>query len=291
MAGKPKMSSVVNDILIKSIYPYRKKSSHKGQNGRVLVVGGGWMYHGAPLLASMAAMKTGIDLVYVAVPEPVCEPIRSFSPDLIVIPLPDYKFTKGSARRLLKLAPEVDAALIGNGMGKGNSEAISLFVRLAKIERFVIDADGIDRTVVESLNGKKSILTPHEGEFKRVSGVDLSGMKLEEKIDAVKEFAGRIGTTVILKGQTDIITDGRSVMLNRTGNAGMTAGGTGDALAGLAVAFLSKQVEPLNAALLAAYFNGLAGDMALESYGLHFTASDMIKFYPYVMKPYDQLIE
>ncbi len=116
-------------------------------------------------------------------------------------------------------------------------------------------------------------------------------MKLEEKIDAVKEFAGRTGTTVILKGQTDIITDGRSVMLNRTGNAGMTAGGTGDTLAGLAVAFLSKQVEPLNAALLAAYFNGLAGDMALESYGLHFTASDMIKFYPYVMKPYDRLIE
>ncbi len=285
------MKGLIDDEFVRKIYPARRKGSHKGQNGRVLIVGGGWMYHGAPLLASLAALKTGVDLVYVAAPKPICDPLRSFSPDLIVIPLPDYKFTKGSARKLLKLAPEVDAVLIGNGMGKGNSEAISLFIRLTKVGQLVIDADGIDRTAVENLSGKRVILTPHEGEFKRVSGIDLAGKQFEEKMDIVKEFAGRTGVTVILKGAVDIISDGKAVLLNRTGNAGMTAGGTGDALAGLATAFLSKQLEPLHAASLAAYFNGLAGDMALENYGLHFTASDMIKFYPNVMKPYDRLVE
>ncbi|MEM0123229.1 MAG: NAD(P)H-hydrate dehydratase [Conexivisphaerales archaeon] len=281
----------IDEAFIRSIYPSRKKGSHKGQNGRVLIVGGGWMYHGAPLLASMAALKVGVDLVYVAVPRPICDPIRSFSPDLIVMPLPDYKFTNGSARKLLKLEPEVDAVLIGNGMGKGNSGAISLFVRLTKIEGLVIDADGIDKAAVESLNGKRTILTPHEGEFRRVSGIDLTGKEFEEKMNVVKEFAAKTGVTVILKGPIDIITDGKEILLNRTGNAGMTAGGTGDALAGLATAFMSKQLEPLLAASLAAYFNGLAGDLALETYGLHFTASDMIKFYPYVMSPYDKLEE
>ncbi|MCL4344203.1 MAG: NAD(P)H-hydrate dehydratase [Nitrososphaerota archaeon] len=291
MDDKFKMKNIIDEAFIRGIYPPRKKDSHKGQNGRVLIVGGGWMYHGAPLLASLAALKAGVDLVYVAVPEPICDPIRAFSPDLIVVPLPDYKFTNGSARKLLKLAPEVETVLIGNGMGKGNSEAISLFVRLTGVERLVIDADGIDRAAVENLGDKKAILTPHEGEFRRVSGTDLTGKGLEEKMDAVKEFAAKTGVTVILKGPTDIITDGREILLNSTGNAGMTAGGTGDALAGLAAAFMSKQLEPLYAASLAAYFNGLAGDMALETYGLHFTASDMIKFYPYVMKPYDRLVE
>ena len=131
------------------------------------------------------------------------DPIRSLSPDLIVIPLPDFKFTNGSARKLLKLVPEVDTVLIGNGMGKGNSESISLFVRLTKVERLVIDADGIDRAAVENLGGKKAILTPHEGEFRRVSGTDLTGKQLEEKMDIVKEFAGSKNVTVILKGPTD----------------------------------------------------------------------------------------
>jgi len=285
------MSEYISEEFIKSIYPARRKSSHKGQNGRVLIVGGGWMYHGAPLIASLAALKAGVDLVYVAVPKPISDPIRSYTPDLIVIPLPDYRFTRGSARRLLKLMPEVDAILIGNGMGKGNTEAISTFIKLTGVERIVIDADGIDRASVESLKGKVSIMTPHEGEFKRASGIDLAGKQLEEKAAFVKEFAGKNGVTVVLKGPVDIISDGRTVLFNRTGNAGMTVGGTGDALAGLAAAFLSKRLEPLHAASLAAYFNGLAGDMALQKYGLHFTASDMIEFYPDVMKPYDRLVE
>lgn len=291
MDEKFKMKNIIDEAFIRSIYPARKKDSHKGQNGRVLVVGGSWMYHGAPILASLAALGVGVDLVYVAAPEPICDPIRALSPDLIVIPMPDFKFTNGSARKLLKLAPEVDTVLIGNGMGKGNSESISLFVRQTKVERLVIDADGIDSAAVENLDGKRAILTPHEGEFRRVSGIDLTGKQLEEKMDIVKEFAGSKNVTVILKGPTDIITDGREILLNRTGNAGMTAGGTGDALAGLAAAFMSKQLEPLHAASLAAYFNGLAGDMAFETYGLHFTASSMIRFYPYVMKSYDRLVE
>ncbi len=282
----------VDEDFIKKHFPVRKKASHKGENGRVLVVGGSWIYHGAPYIASLAALISGVDLVYVAVPKPLVSTIRCLNPNLIVIPLPDYKFTKGSARRLIKIMPEVDAVLIGNGMGKGIADGLKVFLKETTVKRVILDADALlpDSLSILVGSGKEFILTPHEGEFKRISGIEVEGKSTEEKAKIVKSFAKEKGATVLLKGVIDIISDSDELFLNSTGNAGMTVGGTGDALAGLTAGFFSKGVKAVVASALAAFINGAAGDVALSEKGLHFTATDLVNFYPKIMKKFDRLI-
>jgi NAD(P)H-hydrate epimerase len=278
--------------LAKELFPVRDKNSRKGNNGKALVVGGSWLYHGAPVLSSLAAQRTGVDLLYLAVPKPLVPSIRAISPDLIVFPLPDLKFTKGSARRLLKRLPEVDSVLLGPGMGKRAVEGLKTFLQgdLDEGIRFVLDADALRHELLPFVRGK-AIITPHAGEFKRLFDVDLSEFKLEERAEKVKEKAKEYDLTILLKGRVDVISDGSKVFLNRTGNSGMSVGGTGDVLAGIALAFLSRGLKPLHAASLAAFFNGLAGDRARERYGFHFTAKMMLEEIPSVMKDFDVEVE
>ncbi len=280
---------IVDEGLIRRIYPIRSPGSRKGQNGRLLVVGGSWLYHGAPVLASLAAQRTGVDLLYLAVPKALVPSVRAISPDLIVIPLPDLKLTRGSARRLLKKMPEVDAVLIGPGLGKASLDGIRTFLQelIDTGLRYVLDADAL-RTEVLPLVRDKAIITPHVGEYKRLFNVDLSGMEVEERAEEVLKRAREEKLTIALKGRIDVVSDGKEVYLNRTGNSGMSVGGTGDVLSGIISAFAARGLSLLHAALLGMYFNGLAGDGAKEKYGFHFTASMMLEEIPYVMKPYDK---
>ncbi len=282
----------VDEDFIKKNYPARRKESHKGENGRVLVIGGSWIYHGAPYIASLAALISGVDLVYTAVPKPIVSTIRCLNPNLIVIPLPDYKFTKGNAERLIKIMPQVDVVLIGNGMGKGISDGLKVFLKEMPLKKAILDADALLPESISVLSGsdKDFIVTPHEAEFKRISGFDVEGKSIEEKAKMVMNFAKDKGTTVLLKGVIDIISDPKELYLNATGNAGMTVGGTGDALAGLTAGFFSKVTKAVTASALAAYINGSAGDLALNEKGLHFTATDLINYYPEIMKKFDRLL-
>lgn len=282
----------VDTKLAKELFPVRSKNSRKGNNGKALVVGGSWLYHGAPVLSSLAAQRTGVDLLYLAVPKPLVPSVRAISPDLIIFPLPDLKFTKGSAKRLLKRLPEVDSILLGPGMGKQAVEGLKTFLQgdLDEGIRFVLDADALRHELLSLVRGK-AIITPHIGEFKRLFNVDLSDFESEERVKKVKEKAKEYDLTVLLKGRIDIISDGSKAFLNRTGNCGMSVGGTGDVLAGMALAFLSRGLKPLYAASLAAFFNGLAGDRARERYGFHFTAKMMLEEIPFIMKDFDVEVE
>src|SRR5271157_5824953 len=104
----------------------RKSTSRKGENGRVLVVGGSWLYHGAPIHAAEGATRAGVDLVYLAVPRVIADPVRAYSADFIVFPLADQKLTTGAVRRLLKWIPEIDSAVIGPGLGWQPSDGVKL---------------------------------------------------------------------------------------------------------------------------------------------------------------------
>ena len=280
---------ILDEGLVRQIYPSRPPSSRKGQNGRLLVVGGSWLYHGAPVLASLAAQRAGVDLLYLAVPKALVPSVRALSPDLIVIPLPDLKFTRGSARRLLKKMPEVDAVLIGPGLGKGSVEGTkTLLQELADSGlRYVLDADALRQEIIPIVRDK-AVITPHSGEFKRLFGEDLSGKGPKDRAEVVLRTAKEERLTILLKGPTDVISDGREVYLNKTGNSGMSVGGTGDVLSGIVSAFVARGLPLLYAAILGAYFNGLAGDKAKEKYGFHFTASMMLDQIPEVMKPFDK---
>jgi hydroxyethylthiazole kinase-like uncharacterized protein yjeF len=265
-------------------YPIPRPDSHKGENGRVLVIGGG-PYTGAPSLAAMGAYRIGVDLVQIATPEPSFTAVSGYSPNFIVHRMPGSVFTDCNLDQVLGLTGLVDAVLIGSGMGRDprTQEATRDFVKECN-KPMVIDADAFSALSVdpELLKGKKGIVTPHAREFATLFGSALPG-GLEEKAAAVKDAAARIQMTVLVKGMIDVISDGKRTKLNRTGNQGMTVGGTGDVLAGICVGLLSKGVEPFDAARIAAFTNGSAGDLAFndQCYGL--LATDVIDNIPSVM--------
>jgi NAD(P)H-hydrate epimerase len=282
---------VASSKLVAGLIPPRSKRSKKGDNGVVLVVGGSRIYHGAPLIASLAAMRSGVDLVYVAVPKSIAGPVRSYSPSLIVLPLPDDRLTPGSVNRLISMLPKkVDAAAIGMGMSLAKTEALTnLIAGLNGMNaKLVLDASALIPDVIPAVTGRHAVLTPHAGEFRRVSRQEL-GESEEDRIKTVKGFAAKHSLTILLKAWTDIISDGRRVALNRTHSCAMTVGGTGDALSGLVAGLLAKRMSPLDAAVAGAYINGAAGELAYRKYGLHIMPTDVVENIPAVMKKFDRI--
>lgn len=264
-------------------FALRKKGEHKGQNGRLLIIGGSSSYYGAPYLSSKGASYL-VDLVYLAMPEYSAK--RITDPDVILRPVEGRNFTEEHLGEVLKLAETADAVVIGPGIGL--AEETKRFVRefVRRCEKpMVIDADAL-KAVAEDLSvleGKTFVLTPHAGEFKVLFGETPEG-SLEEKAKLVTEKAGRVDGVVLLKGAYDIISDGKTWKYNKTGNRGMTTGGTGDVLAGLVGALLALGNEPLRAASVGAFLNGLAGDMVKEEFGENFTALELAKRVPKAVK-------
>ncbi|MEM0090175.1 MAG: NAD(P)H-hydrate dehydratase [Nitrososphaerota archaeon] len=281
-----------SDEDIKNAMKPRRTHSRKGENGIVLVVGGSWLYHGAPALAAMASFRCGIDLVYVAVPEKIATAIRALSPNFIVLPLPDLKLTKGSIRRLEKIIPEVDAAVVGPGLVPKDADALTYLLKelLERDVAVVLDAAALIPDVLTVVKEKRAVLTPHAGEFKRLFGIELT-KSVEERAVHVKEKASEYSLTILLKGPVDVISDGNEVVLNRTGTSAMTVGGTGDVLSGLVAGFLSKGAKPIEAAVAAARVNGLAGERATVKFGYHIVATDLLDEIPQILKAYDTVLE
>ncbi len=267
-------------------YPTRDKDSYKGQNGRVLIIGGG-PFTGAPALAGLAAYRTGVDLVRIATPATSFVPVASYSPNLIVHKLSGDVLRPEDISYLSSLLQDVDAVLIGPGLGR---KEITLEAAREFIERcdlpMVIDADAISAVAEDPsvLQGKTAVLTPHRGEFKTLTGREVPPRDYEARAPIVEEEASRMKITIILKGRVDVVSNGSHTKLNLTGNAGMSVGGTGDVLAGEVVALLSRQVEPYNAARIAIFTNGWAGDLAFEKEGYSLMATDVIEHIPQVIR-------
>ncbi len=282
----------IDEAFVKGAVPPRKRDSHKGMNGVVCVVGGSRTYHGAPFLCAMGAARTGADLVYVAVPSMVATPVRSLSPDLIVFPLPDSKLTRGNANRLASWIPELDCIGIGPGLGPQNPDELkrALTTLSGKCRTLVVDADALRPQILELPEGEraKMIVTPHAREFERLFGLKLPDA-LDERVPLVKKAAGDHGVVVLLKGPTDVVSDGERVGLNVTHSPAMTVGGTGDVLTGVTSGLAAKGMGRLEAACCAAYISGLAGAEAAKELGLHIVASDVVACIPKAMKRFDRL--
>ncbi|MCK5548116.1 MAG: NAD(P)H-hydrate dehydratase [Thermoplasmata archaeon] len=266
-------------------YPIPLDGSHKGDNGKVLVIGGG-PYTGAPALAAMGAFRTGADLVMLAVPKSCYQVVASFSPNFIVQPLEGDRLEPSSVKGLLDLVNYFDSVLIGPGAGD-DIETTGMMQKFIKAcnTPMVIDADAI-KSVAKSpdiLKRKDGIITPHKGEFELLQGSALPKTD-EEQAKKVFGFAKKTGFTVILKGHVDVISNGSWTKYNKTGNAAMSVGGTGDVLAGICAALMAKGMVSFDAARLATLINGWAGDLAFKrkSYGL--TATDVIDEIPNVLK-------
>lgn len=283
--------TTINLPLAKKMMPPRKASSKKGDNGTVLVAGGSRFYHGAPIFTSMAALRAGTDIVYTAVPRSIITEVRCFSPALIALPLPDDRLTVGAANRLAAmLSKKPDAAAIGMGMSIAGPKAIVALVKKLRergTEKMLLDASALIPEILPEIANTDTVVTPHAGEYRRLFGEE-PGKDEKERIASVSAIAKKHGITVLLKGPADIISDGKSTGINRTHNCAMTVGGTGDALAGITAGLMCK-APTFEAALLAAYFNGLAGNLAFNRVGLHMTSEDLLEDLPVAMKRFDAI--
>jgi len=293
------MQEVTQDIL-KKIYKKRPEESKKYDFGLLIVIGGSEFYSGSPALSALAAFRAGVDMVRIIAPKRAADIIASFSPDLAAYPLEGKWLGKKHLATLIEMtesAKEVahgkTAVVIGGGVGRSEETQKVILEYLEKVSvPVVIDADAIHAVSKkpEIILGPPPLLkgggliTPHTYEFFVLTGRAVYKLPEEEKIKAVLEEAARLKTTILLKGRTDIISDGKEVALNKTGGPFLTVGGTGDTLAGICGALLARGIDPFLAAQAAAFINGLAGEIAFKKLGEGLVATDLINSIPEVIK-------
>jgi len=277
----------VTKSILKSIYKPRPQDAKKYDFGLLLVIGGSEFYSGSPALASLAAFKAGCDMVRIIAPKRAADIIASFSPILAAYPLAGDWLEKKHVTTLLAMAESAKsvsygktALVIGGGMGRSQEtqEAILEFLSTNTLPA-VIDADAIHALVKDPsvVKGENSIITPNTFEFYILTGKEVYKLPDEEKIKIVQEQAERFKTTILLKGRTDIISDGKEIAVNKTGGPYLAKGGTGDSLSGLAGAFLARGIDAFTAAQAAAYVNGLSGELAAKKFGESLVATDLIE--------------
>jgi NAD(P)H-hydrate epimerase len=203
---------------VSKVIPPRQKAGHKRMNGTVCVVGGSRLYHGAPFLCGSGAMRSGVDLVFIAVPASIATAVRSLSPDFIVVPLPDSKLTRGNITKLLAWVPNVDSYAIGPGLGPQKPEHVASAINQMKGDgkALVVDADALRHEALPSMKNANAVVTPHAHEFERLFAVPLPE-DLDGRIKAVSAQAKKWGVTVTLKGPTDVVSNGEKVAINDTG--------------------------------------------------------------------------
>lgn len=277
----------LNHELVLSLLPDRNPWGHKGNFGKLLLLCGSRGYTGAAFFAAMGALRAGAGLVFLGVPESIygIEAVKLNEP--VIFPLPDAggRLSADAVPEILTRLPQMDAVLVGPGLGQSEGTLAVVRAVLEKAEcPVVVDADGINVLSAhrDLLRGRKSptILTPHDGEFARLGGVIG-----EDRMAAAAALAEELGCVVLLKGHETCITDGTDGYLNPTGNPGMAVGGSGDVLAGVITALLGAGLPPLEAAACGAWLHGAAGDRCateLGQYGM--LPTDMLSALPRLMK-------
>ncbi len=272
----------------------RPADSNKGMFGRVLVVAGSRGMAGAGVLCASAALRGGAGLVTLAVPEEILPQVAAANPCYLTAPLPQDQDGRLSDLAEIPLQDLLQSnTVVALGPGLGRSSAISTLVSamLTKGNKpLVLDADGLNALGSQTgpLRGRPApvILTPHPGEFARLLGRDVATVQADRQGLAV-QFAADHGLVIVLKGHGSVITDGRRVYQNRTGNPGMATGGTGDVLTGLIAALLGQGLEPFAAAQLGVFLHGLAGDLARDELGeVSLIASDLLQYLPQAIRSY-----
>jgi len=272
--------------------PPRPKEGHKGSFGRVLVVGGNDGMIGAPVMAGTAALKLGAGLVQIAVPRSILPYALSITPELIGLGL-----GKAAGKdQLLDAGEKADAIVIGPGLGQ-TPEAEGRLTRLVRLEKpMVVDADGLNLLA----KGKRwpayfkarAVLTPHPGEMGRLGRlIGRAAVPTDEagRIDIAVAAARAFGQVVLLKGAGTVVTDGRRVYVNPTGDSSLSKAGTGDVLSGMIGVLLAQQMDGFGAACLGAWLHGRAGEIAGRRLGLRSVlARDVIDAMPEAVAEYEK---
>lgn len=266
----------------------RHPEAHKGDFGRLFIIGGSETFSGAPAFVALSALRTGVDLAYVAAPEKTAYAISSMSPDLITVKLAGDHLSPRNTKAIAEWLPKADAVVMGPGLGlhEETREAARELFHLIEREKIpmLLDADAL-KAFAEFKRRVRSpvIFTPHAGEYKLLTGEDPP-KDLAERSEHVRKNSAKLRACILLKGPIDVVSDGVNTKLNRTGNPGMTVGGTGDVLSGIVGTFLAQGASLFAAASAGAFINGVAGDIVLKEKGFHMVPSDLIDKIGYVMR-------
>ncbi len=270
------------------LLPPRRKKTHKGDYGRILVIASSTGLTGAGCMAAFSALRGGAGLVTLAVPESLYPIFASKLTSPMPRPLSDGGsgfFTEKSLPEALRLSELNDVLALGPGIGTESPTVSFLLALLEKVEKpLVIDADALNiiasnSTILEHLAGH-SILTPHPGEMARLASSTPQDVE-KRRLFVASNFASVHNLVVLLKGYGTIVTDGKRYYLNRTGNPGMATAGCGDILTGVVAAFVGQGLSLFEAAQLGAYIHGLAGDLAAGSLGeVSLVAEDIMSYLP-----------
>lgn len=286
------MKEVTKDIL-KEVYKKRDANSRKYDFGMLVVIGGSDFYSGSPALSAMAAFRAGVDMVRIVAPKRAADIIASFSPNLASCSLEGKWLTKDHLATLLTIAEsakavarENAAVLIGGGLGRSQEtqDAVLAFLEQVNLP-VIIDADAIHAVAKkpEMLRERNFLLTPHTYEFFVLTGKEVYQLKDSDKIRIVQEEAARLKTTILLKGNVDIISNGTDVAVSNTGSPYMTKGGCGDTLAGICGALVARGINPFLAAQAGAYINGKAGEIVADAQKDGLLATELIEAIPDVI--------
>jgi ADP-dependent NAD(P)H-hydrate dehydratase len=270
--------------------PPRPRDSHKGRFGFVLLIAGSRGMAGAAALCGASALRSGAGLVRVASPASVQPTVASFEPSYMTYPLPedaDGLIQLEAARPILAgLIAPVDVVAVGPGLGQSDDVRRLIRYLIAETDKpLVIDADGLNalasQTELLATLKRPVVITPHPGEFARLSGMDVAKVQ-SDRINHAAAFAGQSESLiVVLKGAGTVVTDGRRYFINSTGNPGMATGGTGDVLTGVVAALLGQKLPAFEAAQLGVYIHGLAGDIARDQNGeIGLVAGDLVDALP-----------
>ena len=274
---------------MKDLMPERKSESHKGDYGRVAILGGSDGMAGSVYMASLSSMKTGSGMCFILAPKSISNILQIKVNEQIVnqIDCKNFYYNKNIENQILDNLENKDSLIIGPGMGKGKdlNKLIDRIISSTKLD-IVIDADGLN-AVSENLEVLKSsnniILTPHLGEFSRLTGFSIDKIKRDQEKIA-RKFAKDHRVILVLKSNQTIVTDGEKFYKNQIGNPGMATAGSGDVLTGV-IASLTKNLTAFQASKLGVYIHSLAGDIASKKLGEDsIIATDIIENLPDAIK-------
>lgn len=285
----------VTKKILKEIFKDRQKEKYfrKYDFGLLLVIGGGEFYSGSPALSAMAALKTGCDMTKILAPKRAADIIASFSPDLAAYPLQGNWLEEKHLPTLLSMTESAKsvsrgnvAVVIGGGAGRSEETKKTILEYLSQIDiPAVIDAAAIHAVGEnpEIIKGKPFLITPHTFEFFVLTGREIYKLPHQEKQKIVKEEAEKLQTTILLKEKPDIISDGKEMVLNKTGSPYMSVGGTGDVLAGACGALMARGISPFLAAQAGVFIVCKAGEIVAKRLKEGLLATDVIEAIPEVL--------
>jgi len=255
---------------IKPMLSLREPDSHKGQNGRILIIGGHSEFSGAHVLSGMGALYSGCDLVRLFVPECNVAVARGYCPEFIVRGYRGDSLKPEFLKDIEDFIKDSDCVVVGPG-SKPEEDFLQAVKELLQSNlKFVLDSNAIPAL---SDSGKNVLITPHKAEFERFFGKE-----------EINDVAKKHSVNVLLKGQVDLIASASGeVVANKTGNAGMTVGGSGDVLAGLCGGFMAQGLKPFDAGKLATFLLGKAGDTLKMRKDFCYTAKDLAEEIPYTI--------